>query len=131
MEWTPKDQETALAEGWGVFENSDHGLRIERNDSAARFDCDAAAVAYVAYAAAQGYRLAKRAVAFLAYEHAVSDAAEVDAESAAPDPAAMVAALKAVEAQLTLYGMLAARNPDMSDTAQYAAVRSVLKGVQP
>jgi antirestriction protein ArdC len=42
--WRGEDQGAALAEGWGIFDNSHHGQRIERYDAAKRFDSDAAAV---------------------------------------------------------------------------------------
>jgi hypothetical protein len=77
--WTHEDQRRALAQGWGVFDNGDHGLRIERHDEMARFDCDAAAVAYVAHLAVLGDPLARKAIEHLAWEHAVMDAAECDA----------------------------------------------------
>jgi hypothetical protein len=74
LDWSNHDQEQALADGWGIFDNSDHGLRIERNDSTARFDCDAAAQAYVAGRALHGDKLARHAWEELAHSHAVSDA---------------------------------------------------------
>ena len=80
FEWTALDQEKALADGWGVFENTDHGLRVERHDSLGRFDCDAAAIAYVAAAALCGNQHAAKAVYHLAWSQAVLDAAERSAE---------------------------------------------------
>lgn len=76
MRWSVKDQGNALADGWGLFENSDHGMRIERNDATARFDCDAAAQAYVAVRAIRDDKLARQAWEELAWHHAVMDAAE-------------------------------------------------------
>lgn len=73
--WTHENQTAALAAGWGIFENSDHGLQIERHGS--RFDCDAAAIAFVGYSAALREPLAVRAFTELAWQHAVSDAAEI------------------------------------------------------
>jgi hypothetical protein len=73
--WTHLDQAQALADGWGLFDNSDHGPRIERNDGMARFDCDAAAQAYVAVRAMRGDKLARAAWEELAHQHAVIDAA--------------------------------------------------------
>ena len=75
MDWTQKDQNEALAEGWGIFDNSDHGMRIERNDATGRFDCDAAAQAFVAVRAMEGDTLARSAWRELAWHHAVLDAA--------------------------------------------------------
>jgi hypothetical protein len=75
--WTYEDQRRALAQGWGVFENAEHGFRIERH--AVRFDCDAAASAYVAHLAVLGDPLARKAIEHLDWEHAVMDAAECDA----------------------------------------------------
>jgi hypothetical protein len=74
--WTNEQQNLALADGWGVFDNSDHGLRIERHDAAQRFDCDAAAQAYVSVRAMNGDRLAKSAWREIAWHHAVLDAAD-------------------------------------------------------
>jgi hypothetical protein len=74
--WSHEDQVAALAEGWGLFDNSDHGLRIERWDDAGRFDSDNAAIAFVGYRAGMGNALAQRAFAELAWVYAVSDAAE-------------------------------------------------------
>lgn len=74
--WSMAQQERALADGWGVFENSDHGHRIERHDETGRFDCDAAAQAYVAMRALHGDVLCRHAWEALAFFHAVSDAAE-------------------------------------------------------
>lgn len=76
--WTHDDQQCALADGWGIFENSDHGHRIERHDDAGRFDCDAAAQAYVAIRALERDQLAKKAWEELAWHHAVMDAARGD-----------------------------------------------------
>ena len=70
------NQDQALAEGWGIFDNSDYGLRIERNDSMKRFDCDAAAQAFVAVMAIEGNALAQAAWRELAHQYAVLDAAE-------------------------------------------------------
>lgn len=74
--WTGDKQRRALADGWGIFDNTDHGLRIERNDSMARFDSDAAAQAYVAVRAIKGDALAVAAMTELAWLHAVLDAAD-------------------------------------------------------
>jgi hypothetical protein len=76
MRWTWQDQRAAINDGWGIFDNSDHGLRIERIDDRARFDCDAAAQAYVAVRAMRGDRLARLAWEEIAHHHAVMDAAE-------------------------------------------------------
>lgn len=78
MNWTHEDQTAALAEGWGIFDSSDYGYRIERFDDAQRFDCDAAAVAFVGYRAGLGNALARKAFWELAWQHAVSDAAEAE-----------------------------------------------------
>jgi len=75
MNWTTDDQNHALAEGWGIFDNSDHGMRIERHDALQRFDCDAAAQAFVAVRAILGDKLAQLAWDELAWHHAVMDAA--------------------------------------------------------
>lgn len=76
IDWTHEDQVAALADGWGVFDNSDHGERIERLDEAQRFDCDSAAIAYVAMRAVYGDTLARKAFEYLAHVHAVLDAAD-------------------------------------------------------
>ncbi len=73
--WTSVNQRQALDDGWGIFDNSDHGLRIERHDMLARFDSDAAAQAYVAVRAMEGDVLCKQAWLELAAHHAVIDAA--------------------------------------------------------
>src|ERR1700704_2821221 len=57
--WSPRDQREALAQGWGVFANSDHGMRIERRDEDRRFVNDAAAWAWVAGRQAQDHLCAK------------------------------------------------------------------------
>jgi len=75
FDWTNDDQTRALSEGWGVFDNSDHGLRIERHDEAQRFDCDAAAQAYVAMRALNGGAREQKAIRWLAWIHAVDGAA--------------------------------------------------------
>jgi len=75
MNWNQKDQTEALAEGWGIFDNSDHGMRIERHDAMGRFDSDAAAQAFVAVRAMAGDTLARSAWQELAWHHAVMDAA--------------------------------------------------------
>ena len=77
MNWTTQQQVRALSDGWMIVDNSDHGQRIERYDEMARFDCDAAAQAYVALRAINGDPLARSAWDYLAYQHAVSDAAEL------------------------------------------------------
>lgn len=74
--WNADMQARALADGWGIFDNSEHGLRIERRDEINRFDDDAAAQAYVAVRAMRGDPLARHAWTELAYYHAVLDAAE-------------------------------------------------------
>ncbi len=74
--FTFSDQEKALSEGWGVFDNSDYGMRIERHGD--RFDSDAAAIAYVAQRAVAGGALERRAIEDLAWHHAVKDAADGD-----------------------------------------------------
>lgn len=79
--WRYEDQIAALDEGWGLFDNSDHGLRIERWDDRGRFDSDNAAIAFVGYRAALGNKLAAKAFAELAFVYAVSDAAEQDTEA--------------------------------------------------
>lgn len=78
--WTYLDQQLALAEGWGIFDNSDHGLRIERFDDVARFDCDAAAIAYVGMKAIRGDALARKAFEHVAWEQAIMDAVNCDME---------------------------------------------------
>lgn len=75
INWETEDQERALAEGWGIFDNSDNGMRIERFDDAHRFDSDAAAVAFVGLRAALGNPLARKAFEQLAWHHSVDDAA--------------------------------------------------------
>ncbi len=75
MTWTSTDQTEALSEGWGIFDNCDHGMRIERYDAVKRFDCDAAAVAFVGYRATLKVVLACKAFEELAWHHAVIDAA--------------------------------------------------------
>lgn len=70
--WTYADQEKALADGWGVFSNTDHGERIERHDEMERFKSDAAAIAYVGRQAAKGNRLARKAFKHLARVHEVN-----------------------------------------------------------
>lgn len=77
-DWSFDNQCAALDEGWGIFDNSDHGIRIERADDAKRFDCDEAAIAFVGHRAALGNALAAKAFAELAFVYAVSDAAEDD-----------------------------------------------------
>lgn len=72
--WKMDDQNEALSEGWGVFDNSDHGLRIERHGE--RFDSDAAAQAFVAIRAIDGDELARLAWEHLAWSQAVMDAAK-------------------------------------------------------
>lgn len=66
LSWTYADQEVALNEGWGVFDNSDHGLRIERDDGSQRFSSDCDAIAYVEQRAERGNALALAALAFIA-----------------------------------------------------------------
>jgi hypothetical protein len=73
--WSHEDQAAAQSEGWLIAENSDHGTRIERFDDAARFDCDAATVAFVGLRAVRGNPLAKKAFQMLAWHHSVEDAA--------------------------------------------------------
>jgi hypothetical protein len=51
MEWNHFLQTVALREGWGIFDNCDHGLRIERWQDHPRFVSDAAAQAHVAHRA--------------------------------------------------------------------------------
>jgi hypothetical protein len=75
MTWTDEQQTAALKDGWGIFDNADYGLRIERYDDAGRFDCDIAAQAYVAVRAVRENGLARHAWMFLAWHHAVWDAA--------------------------------------------------------
>ena len=76
--WTHADQDEACREGWLVAENSDHGMRIEKADGNPRFDCDAAAQAFVAVRAMEGDTLARSAWRELAWHHAVMDAARGD-----------------------------------------------------
>lgn len=72
------------ADGWGIFDNSDYGLRIERHDELQRFDSDWAAIAYVGLCASRG-----RAFDALAWEYAVSDAVQEASElTAETDPSA-------------------------------------------
>lgn len=60
MPWTFEDQEAALAQGCGLFDNSDHGLRIERFDEADIFACDEDAWKFVEASAANcGYPAVK------------------------------------------------------------------------
>ena len=73
--WSIEDQTAAQEEGWLVAENSDHGTRIERYDDAQRFDCDAAAIAFVGMRAGLGNPLAKKVFHMLAWHYAVEDAA--------------------------------------------------------
>lgn len=68
-EWTNEDQSEALLDGWGVFNNSDHGMRIERYDEAARFASDAAAQAYVAWRSMNDDPLAVKAIRYLVKQH--------------------------------------------------------------
>lgn len=63
--WTHEDQERALAEGWGVFDNSDYGLRIERFDSAAIFASDVEAIKHVRALSDSGDALARKALRFV------------------------------------------------------------------
>jgi hypothetical protein len=65
-EWTDQDQLTALAQGWGVFNNSDHGTQIERRDETMQFDSDEDALAFVEAKAREGFGLHRRALAFVA-----------------------------------------------------------------
>lgn len=46
MDWTPDDNAYALNEGWGIFD-AGRALEIERDDEAAIFPHDDAAVEYV------------------------------------------------------------------------------------
>lgn len=61
--WKTKHQNKAYGEGWGIFDNSDHGPRIERTDE--RFYSDAAAQTWVAFQAMNGSTLHVLAVNFL------------------------------------------------------------------
>lgn len=65
-EWTNEDQNKALYDGWGIFNNSDHGVRIERYDESEKFKSDAMAIAYVAWRASCGHQLERKAVNYLA-----------------------------------------------------------------
>lgn len=47
MDWTCDDDAYALNEGWGIFDSDTRGLEIERDDEAAIFPHDDAAVEYV------------------------------------------------------------------------------------
>jgi hypothetical protein len=73
--WSRYQQRRAMNDGWGIFDNSDHGMRIERNDDMGRFETDNAAQAYVAMRAIGGNVLAIAAWEELAHYHAVSDIA--------------------------------------------------------
>jgi hypothetical protein len=64
--WTYQEQTNALADGWGVFENSNHGLRIERHGN--RFESDSAAQTYVAMGALNGGKLERHALEYLYQE---------------------------------------------------------------
>ncbi len=44
--WTFRDQEKALAQGWGLFD-ADGVLQLQRNDDLNRFPCDMIAWAHV------------------------------------------------------------------------------------
>ena len=79
MNWNQLNQLHALADGWGIFDNSDHGIRIERYGD--RFDSDVAAQVYVAARAINGDQLARLAWLELAWHHAVIDAAEIEREN--------------------------------------------------
>jgi len=73
--WTHEDDIIAGREGWGVFNNSDHGIRIERiddmfvfnedGDGSPVFEGDDDALAFVQRWALDGSDLHKRALAFI------------------------------------------------------------------
>lgn len=67
-EWTREDSAAATREGWDIFDNSDHGLRIEHIDSpedgsSPAFESDQDAFEHVAARAAAGSRLHFKALA--------------------------------------------------------------------
>lgn len=64
-EWTMADQARAFTQGWGIFENSDHGIRIERLDEKSIFEDDEQAVNYVRLQAAAGSALARKAIVYV------------------------------------------------------------------
>lgn len=73
MTWNRQLSTRAVEEGWDVFDNSDHGLRIERLDDPAsveelsftepKFEGDDEAIAHVRARAAQGSLLHQTAIA--------------------------------------------------------------------
>lgn len=76
--WTSGDQVVANLEGWGVFDNSDHGIHIERVDdmgslpnrpsgldSTPIFVCDEDARIFVEAQATAGSELHRKAVEFV------------------------------------------------------------------
>ena len=61
--WTSADRETALAEGWDLFQSCERGLEIQRDDEAAIFEDDEAAIAHVRTRAEAGCKTARKALA--------------------------------------------------------------------
>lgn len=74
--WTEADQSSANQDGWIPDTDLKGNLVIARVGSAARFDSDSAATAYVGLRAALGDLFAKKAFEALAHFHAVEGAAE-------------------------------------------------------
>lgn len=76
--WNCDDQRLAYTAGWGIFNNSDFGLQIERLDDPSSvglsdespFDSDEEASAYLKERAADGDKLAIKALAFIEQENA-------------------------------------------------------------
>ena len=72
MPWSYNDQQIAFLEGWGVFDNTDHGTQIERVDDMSEitgiegalpiFACDEDARIFVEAQAANGSDLHRRAL---------------------------------------------------------------------
>ena len=73
--WDHEDQCVANIEGWGVFDNSDYGVRIERvddmsvpcpsGDGQPAFVCDADAQCFVINQAEEGSELHQRALDYV------------------------------------------------------------------
>lgn len=72
-EWTMEDQLKALNQGWGIFDSSDHGVRIERIDMLEIFKSDLEAIAFVNAKAVTGNVLARKAVAYVKRWRKVND----------------------------------------------------------
>lgn len=56
--WTQTDQETALAEGWAIF----NSVEIQKDDDSPRFRTDGAAIAFAFRQALSGSTLHARAI---------------------------------------------------------------------